>query len=135
MEVVHASSPEGRVGAGRPSHLHPPPARGRAGAAAPIGTPEDGRKPFPMRIAVVAVGTRGDVEPHAALCQGLRRSGYDARLCAPEDFAPCLGIPFDPIPLSFRSLYDRADGSALMSTGANGLEFLRRLSRVAIGVM
>ena len=43
-----------------------------------------------MRIAVVAVGTRGDVEPHAALCMGLERAGYEPRLCAPNDFADCL---------------------------------------------
>ena len=74
-----------------------------------------------MRIAVVAVGTRGDVEPHVALCQGLRQAGYDARLCAPDDFGPSFverGIPFDPIPVSFRRLYETADGRALLQWGA-----------------
>lgn len=91
-----------------------------------------------MRIAVVAVGTRGDVEPHAALCQGLRHAGYDARLCAPDDFAPSLArrdIPCDPIPVSFRGLYETADGRALMTTGANGIQFLRGLRRVAVDVV
>jgi len=70
-----------------------------------------------MRIAVVAVGTRGDVEPHAALCLGLRHAGYDARLCAPDDFGASFadrGIPFDRIPVSFRGLYETAAGRALM---------------------
>lgn len=90
-----------------------------------------------MRIAVVAVGTRGDVEPHAALCQGLRQAGYEARLCAPDDFAASLaerGIPFDPIPVAFRSLYETVDGRALLATGGNGIRFLRGLSRVAVDV-
>src|SRR5260370_38326374 len=87
-----------------------------------------------MRVAVVAGGTGGEVEPAAALCQGLRQAGYDARLCAPNDFAPSLAkraIPCDPIPVSFRRLYETADGRALMSTGANGIRFLRGLSRLA----
>jgi UDP:flavonoid glycosyltransferase YjiC (YdhE family) len=90
-----------------------------------------------MRIAVVAVGTRGDVEPHAALCQGLRQAGYEARLCAPDDFGPSFlerGIPFDPIPVSFRGLYESSCGHALLATGGNGFRFLSGLSRVAVDV-
>ena len=90
-----------------------------------------------MKIAVVAVGTRGDVEPHAALCEGLRHAGYDARLCAPDDFASSIaerGIPFDPIPVSFRGLYETVEGRALMTCGANGIKFLRGMSRVAVDV-
>ena len=87
-----------------------------------------------MKLAIVAVGTRGDVEPHAALCAGLRRAGFDARLCAPEDMAPFLeelGIPFDPIPVSFRQLCGTREGGALLASGGNGLDFLKRFSRVA----
>lgn len=90
-----------------------------------------------MRIAVVAVGTRGDVEPHAALCEGLRHAGYDARLCAPDDSRlACLerGIPFDSIPVSFRELYDTAGGRDLLASGSNGIRFLRGLARLAADV-
>src|SRR5260370_2413030 len=90
-----------------------------------------------MRVAVVAGGTGGEVEPAAALCQGLRQAGYDARLCAPNDFAPSLAnraIPCDSIPVRFSRLYETADGRALMSTGANGISFLRGVSRVAVDV-
>ena len=86
-----------------------------------------------MRIAVVAVGTRGDVEPHAALCQGLRQAGYEARLCAPDDFGSSFaerGIPFDPIPVSFRGLYETSGGHALLASGGNGMRFLSGLGRV-----
>src|SRR5258708_7436732 len=96
-----------------------------------------GHKPLRMRIAVVAVGTRGDVEPHVALCQGLRQAGYDARLCAPDDFGPSFvarGIPFDPIPVSFRGLYQTSRGHALLASGANGVRFLGGLGRVAVDV-
>jgi sterol 3beta-glucosyltransferase len=87
-----------------------------------------------MKLAIIAIGTRGDVEPHAALCAGLRRAGFDARLCAPKDMAPFLaelGIPFDPIPVSFRQLCGSSEGGALLSSGDNGLGFLKRLHRIA----
>ena len=90
-----------------------------------------------MRIAVVAVGTRGDVEPHAALCMGLRAAGYDARLCAPDDYASSWadrGIPFDPIPVRFRGLYETAAGHALVATGSNGVRFLRGIGATAVSV-
>ena len=95
-----------------------------------------------MRIVVVAVGTRGDVEPHAALCAGLLDAGYDARLCAPIDEAALLAqrnLPFDPIPVSFRRFCESGDGNALLSTGGNAFRFLRDLRRagseIAAGVV
>ena len=90
-----------------------------------------------MRIAVVAVGTRGDVEPHAALCEGLRQAGYDSRLCAPKDFASSFaqrGIPFSPIPVSFRGLLQTAACRALLTRDGNGVRFLLRLGDVAVNV-
>ncbi len=35
---------------------------------------------MPEKIVVVAIGSRGDVQPYIALCQGLDRYGYDAVL-------------------------------------------------------
>jgi len=90
-----------------------------------------------MRIVVVAVGTRGDVEPHAALCAGLQRAGYDACLCAADDFACSVaaqGIPVHPIPVSFRKLCESEAGSALLASGGNGIRLLRSLGRLAADV-
>jgi sterol 3beta-glucosyltransferase len=90
-----------------------------------------------MRIVVVAVGTRGDVEPHAALCAGLQRAGFDACLCAPDDFACSMaaqGIPFHPIPVSFRKLCESEGGGALLASGGHSFRFLRTLGRVAADV-
>ena len=87
-----------------------------------------------MKLALIAIGTRGDVEPHAELCAGLRRAGFDARLCAPQDMAPFieeLGIPFDAIPVSFRQLCGTSEGGALLGSGDNGPGFLKRLHRLA----
>ena len=90
-----------------------------------------------MKIAVVAVGTRGDVEPHAALCQGLRDAGFDARLCAPNDEALSYkrsNLPFDAIPISFRRLCQTESGSALLATGRSGLDLLRELRQAGAEV-
>src|SRR5580704_13177798 len=90
-----------------------------------------------MRISIVAVGTRGDVEPHAALCQGFLQAGYQARLCAPNDFAAAIGdkhIPFDPLPVSFREICASSGGSDLLGTGSNGIRFLRDMKAVALEV-
>ena len=90
-----------------------------------------------MRIAVVAVGTRGDVEPHAALCAGLQRAGYDACLCAPDDFAcpvAAKGIPVHPIPVSFRELCESEGGAALLASGGHSIRLLRTLGRLAADV-
>ena len=53
-----------------------------------------------MRIALSAVGTRGDVQPMLALGLALRARGHDVRLCVPPDVADRTidaGLPFFPI--------------------------------------
>jgi vancomycin aglycone glucosyltransferase len=59
-----------------------------------------------MRVLLSTIGSRGDVQPLAALAVRLRDIGVDARLCAPPDFrgwADTLGIPFAPIGPEVRS--------------------------------
>jgi UDP:flavonoid glycosyltransferase YjiC (YdhE family) len=41
-----------------------------------------------VRIAVIALDTRGGVQPYTALALGLRRAGHDVRLLAPADAVP-----------------------------------------------
>jgi vancomycin aglycone glucosyltransferase len=53
-----------------------------------------------MRIALSAVGTRGDVQPMLALGLALRRRGHQVRMCAPPDFHDRVidvGLPFFPV--------------------------------------
>jgi len=53
-----------------------------------------------MRIALSAVGTRGDVQPMIALGLALRARGHDVRLAAPPDFHDATidaGLPFFPV--------------------------------------
>lgn len=39
-----------------------------------------------MRIAIIALGSRGDVQPHVALGVGLRRAGHSVRVVTSSDF-------------------------------------------------
>src|SRR5262245_36529937 len=90
-----------------------------------------------MRITVVAVGTRGDVEPHLALSLVLAERGHQVTLCAPIDFqqqARDLGVGFRPIHVSFRRLYATSEGSALLASDNNPLEFARVLRKVIVPV-
>lgn len=68
-----------------------------------------------MRITILALGTRGDVQPAVALAFGLQRAGHTVRLAAPPlsrdlvigrglDYAP-LGTPPDPNALAPSTLW------------------------------
>jgi UDP:flavonoid glycosyltransferase YjiC (YdhE family) len=37
-------------------------------------------------MAIIAPGSRGDLQPYLALGQGLKRAGYDVRLVTHENF-------------------------------------------------
>lgn len=77
-----------------------------------------------MRVALLAYGSRGDVQPFVALGQGLIAHGHTVMLAAPERFAPLatahglefVGLPGDIDALS-RGLADRAGNSPLAQFG------------------
>ncbi len=90
-----------------------------------------------MKISVVAVGTRGDVEPHMALCCGLLKRGHQVKLAAPMDFerqASGLGLNFHPIGVSFRGLYDTKEGAALQACGHRSFALIKNLKKLASSI-
>jgi UDP:flavonoid glycosyltransferase YjiC (YdhE family) len=44
-----------------------------------------------LRIAIIALGSRGDVQPHVALGVGLRRAGHSVRVVTSSDFKDLVG--------------------------------------------
>lgn len=53
-----------------------------------------------MRYLLSTIGSRGDVQPLAALAQALQRHGQDVHLCVPPDFTPWLdGLGFTVTPI------------------------------------
>jgi len=90
-----------------------------------------------MNVAVVAVGTRGDVEPHMALSAGLAARGHRVKLVAPVDFqerARALGFAFHPIRVAFHDLYGTHAGAALLASDGRMFHFIRHLRRVVTEV-
>jgi hypothetical protein len=53
-----------------------------------------------MKIVVVTIGSRGDVQPYINLCQGLKAAGHDVSLATNPtlgSLAESHGIPFRPV--------------------------------------
>ena len=53
-----------------------------------------------MRIIVPAIGSRGDVQPYIALCQGLQEAGHNVQLATNPTLAALVdsyGVPVVPV--------------------------------------
>jgi sterol 3beta-glucosyltransferase len=85
-----------------------------------------------MRLVILAVGTRGDVQPYVALGIGLRQAGYDVRLAADpefEDFAERYRLEFFPLALSAREELRTQRTNAFMTRlGHNPVTAVARLA-------
>lgn len=68
-----------------------------------------------MPVAVVALDTRGGIQPYAALALGLRDAGHEVRMVAPPEFTPWLaGLGLDVRAAGGDTGAARADGVAEM---------------------
>lgn len=91
-----------------------------------------------MKIALVAVGTRGDVQPHIALGTRLRKRGFQVTLVAPLDFreqAQQWGLSFHAIQVRFRQLLDSERSAALLASDGRPFRFLSVLKHVAFPIV
>jgi len=81
-----------------------------------------------MHITILALGSRGDVQPYAALGSGLKSAGHQVRFITFEGFAPLIAeneLDFHPI---------HGDARALVaSAGADTLALVRSFSSLAEG--
>jgi sterol 3beta-glucosyltransferase len=83
-----------------------------------------------MRIAIIASGSRGDVEPYVALGQGLTKAGHAVRLITHEDFETLVasgGVEFWPVDGSVKEV---AESSAMREQleGGNFVSILRQMA-------
>jgi sterol 3beta-glucosyltransferase len=86
-----------------------------------------------MRIAMVAPGSRGDVEPYLALGRGLAEAGHLVRLVTHEDFGALVsahGVEFWPLK---GKVQDIAQGQAMRERLEKGsfLSVIRQMSKDA----
>lgn len=81
-----------------------------------------------MKIAILALGSRGDVQPFVALAVALQQEGHAVTIAAAADYRALVtayGIPFAPIAGYVSELMDFALVNKLLDGAANPLYFAR----------
>jgi len=84
-----------------------------------------------MDITIIALGSRGDVLPYAALGRALRESGHRVRLATFASFEPLIaarGLDFHPVHGDAQAIMLGSGGQALARSGQS-------VVRMAVGVM
>jgi sterol 3beta-glucosyltransferase len=70
-----------------------------------------------MKIAILTLGTRGDVQPYAVLGQGLKQRGHQVTLSTAKNFEQLVksyGINFAPVEADFQELLNSDEGKKMM---------------------
>ena len=86
-----------------------------------------------MRIAIIALGSRGDVQPYVALGAGLQAAGHAVRLVTHENFAPLAaahGLASHTVRGDVQAVAESEEMRALLATG-NFLAITRRTAQEA----
>lgn len=85
-----------------------------------------------MRITVLTVGSRGDVQPYIALSAGLEARGYEVTLATHASFRETIesrGLAFRSIAMDPREVMRGREGREWMESGENPIHFIRELVR------
>ncbi len=83
-----------------------------------------------MQVAIVAIGSRGDVEPYVALGAGLVARGHRVRLLAPQGFADLVerfDLEYLPLGEDPRAVLEALEVRRAFAAGANPYRFVREL--------
>ena len=81
-----------------------------------------------MRITILALGSRGDVQPYVALGAGLKRAGHATRLVTFENFEPMVraqGLDFHPVKGDTQAMLTMGGAANLAEAGNNPIRFYR----------
>jgi UDP:flavonoid glycosyltransferase YjiC (YdhE family) len=79
-----------------------------------------------VHITILALGSRGDVQPFVALALALCARGHTANIAAPEDYAGLVtgyGIPFQPLGGLIREQMDMPRVAKMLDGAGNPLRF------------
>lgn len=82
-------------------------------------------------MTVIAIGSRGDVQPYVALGEGLAGAGYAVRIATHEPFAPLLegrGLEFFQVGDDPAELFANERIHSMLSAGTDALKFMREFS-------
>jgi sterol 3beta-glucosyltransferase len=70
-----------------------------------------------MKIAILTLGTRGDVQPYAALGQMLHKRGHEVTLCTSKEFETLVsahGLTFEPVEADYQMILASDEGKKLL---------------------
>jgi sterol 3beta-glucosyltransferase len=83
-----------------------------------------------MKIALLTLGTRGDVQPFAVLGKALKKRGHEVTLATAKNFASFVesyGINFKPVEADFQAILNSGEGKKMMSNPLSARKHLNRL--------
>ena len=87
-----------------------------------------------MRIALVTLGSLGDLYPFVALGLGLKTAGHEVLVVTHTPFEQIVrerGLCFAPVDIDPRVLLENEEGQSWLNSGGNALLFFRQFSRIA----
>ncbi len=83
-----------------------------------------------MKIALMSLGTRGDVQPFCVLGKALQQRGHSVTLSSAKNFeqlAASYGLDFVPVEADFQALIDSEAGKQMMKNPFRSGKFLKTL--------
>jgi sterol 3beta-glucosyltransferase len=86
-----------------------------------------------MHIAILTIGSRGDVQPYVALGVALKSAGHTVTLATFAEFEPFVrkyGLDFLPIAGGIRELLETDEGHQVLDTGGYPVRMLHNIRRV-----
>lgn len=89
-----------------------------------------------MIVAVLAIGSRGDVQPYVALADGLRRAGHVVRFVTTTEFVDLAqdhGLTVEAVPFSVQAALAERSAQRAVEGGGHGASFaaFARIARTA----
>ena len=87
-----------------------------------------------MRITVLTLGSRGDVQPYVALALGLKKAGHEITFAATpgfKDFVTDFGLDFVPLEGDVRAVLDGELGQTWLESSGNPIDFFRLYGEIA----
>jgi sterol 3beta-glucosyltransferase len=91
-----------------------------------------------MRVTILAIGSRGDVQPCVALGVGLQRAGHQVRVATVDDFEALVserGLDCYPLGVQARQLLRSPGATAILESGSNVLRGMRQIVRTVRPLM
>jgi sterol 3beta-glucosyltransferase len=83
-----------------------------------------------MKIALLCLGTRGDVQPYAILAKAFKAAGHDVVVSSAKNFESLVhsyGVDFIPVEADYQGLLDSEEGKRMMKNPLSARKHLKGL--------